>query len=226
MNTTQLNTRQKDDKEYYPRLKRAPYIYDGSDFVSRPIRPHLGSEMDVPLNDEGDNPSSLTRTPYKSSSNLNHPSTMKRRGSLLRVFSSLGMSPTRVAEGAVLDSQDGGETNPLLLLPRTRRGSSVDVAKERERMNSRDSNAHKYPQWALHDPASIVMKNGFPVTVGTLIQHHLLLEKTPQQLSPHCIVTPTWRLKERMKTVGVALVLALNIGTDPPGEWEIHYHYS
>ena len=30
------------------------------------------------------------------------------------------------------------------------------------------------------------------------------------------IITPTWRLKERMKTVGVGLILALNIGTDPP----------
>ena len=28
-------------------------------------------------------------------------------------------------------------------------------------------------------------------------------------------VEPTWRLKERMKTVGVGLILALNIGTDP-----------
>lgn len=28
--------------------------------------------------------------------------------------------------------------------------------------------------------------------------------------------TPTWRLKDRMKTVGVALVACLNIGTDPP----------
>ena len=27
---------------------------------------------------------------------------------------------------------------------------------------------------------------------------------------------PTWRLKERMKTVGVGMILALNIGTDPP----------
>jgi len=34
--------------------------------------------------------------------------------------------------------------------------------------------------------------------------------------SANNIITPTWRLKERMKTVGVCLVLALNIGTDPP----------
>jgi hypothetical protein len=27
---------------------------------------------------------------------------------------------------------------------------------------------------------------------------------------------PTWRLKERMKTAGVALVCCLNLGTDPP----------
>lgn len=29
-------------------------------------------------------------------------------------------------------------------------------------------------------------------------------------------VLPTWRLKDRMKTVGVGLVMALNVGTDPP----------
>ena len=29
-------------------------------------------------------------------------------------------------------------------------------------------------------------------------------------------ITPIWRLKERMKTVGVGMILALNIGTDPP----------
>ena len=29
-------------------------------------------------------------------------------------------------------------------------------------------------------------------------------------------LAPTWRLKERMKTVGVGMILALNIGTDPP----------
>jgi regulator-associated protein of mTOR len=178
--------------------------------------------MEVPLNDEGDNPSGLNKTPYKSSSNLQQSPAMGRRGSLLRVFSSLGMSPTPIiAEGTSLEQPQDGETNPLLLLSRARRGSSVDVAnaRERDRLNSRDLNApHKYPQWALHDPASIVMKNGCPVTVGALIQHHLLLNKSPQQqLSHHCIVTPTWRLKERMKTVGVALVLALNIGTDPPG---------
>jgi WD40 repeat protein len=28
--------------------------------------------------------------------------------------------------------------------------------------------------------------------------------------------TPSWRLKDRMKTVGIGIVLALNIGTDPP----------
>jgi hypothetical protein len=29
-------------------------------------------------------------------------------------------------------------------------------------------------------------------------------------------IRPTWRLKERMKTTGVALVVCLNVGTDPP----------
>lgn len=30
------------------------------------------------------------------------------------------------------------------------------------------------------------------------------------------VIKPDWRLKDRMKTVGVGLVLALNVGTDPP----------
>jgi regulator-associated protein of mTOR len=30
--------------------------------------------------------------------------------------------------------------------------------------------------------------------------------------SPQC-----WRMKERMKTVSVALVMCLNVGVDPPG---------
>lgn len=29
-------------------------------------------------------------------------------------------------------------------------------------------------------------------------------------------ITPSWRLRDRMKTVGVGLVMALNVGTDPP----------
>jgi hypothetical protein len=33
-------------------------------------------------------------------------------------------------------------------------------------------------------------------------------------------IKPTWRLKERMKTVGICLVLALNIGTDPPDTYK------
>lgn len=29
-------------------------------------------------------------------------------------------------------------------------------------------------------------------------------------------LAPTWRLRDRMKTTGVCIILALNIGTDPP----------
>ena len=227
--------------EYYPRLKRAPYIYDGSDYPQKSSRkistsqlPFNSVEIDVPLNDYDDTTGQLSRsntTPNnKSSSNPPSSPMIPRRSSLLRVFSSLGMSSTAIAEeGDGMDPSETGETstttNPLLLLPRVpRRGSSsaeIFSKEVRDRMGSISKDSHeKYPRWALHDPSSIVMKNGFPVTVGTLLQHHLLLDKSSSAqtpLSPHCVVTPTWRLKERMKTVGVALVLALNIGTDPPG---------
>lgn len=229
------------DIEYYPRLKRSPYIYDGSDFGTRPPRVHIGCvEIDVPLKDEGDpgmnsggsTSGTTLRTSNKNVSSSNLPQQQspaaRRRSSLARVFSSLGMSPTPIAESASLDGTHiAGEKSPLILVPsRILRGSSVDVTQSRgvaseaarDRLGISDhSKTNKYPQWALYDPASIVMKDGYPVTVGTLIQHHLLLNQShTQQLSPHCIVTPTWRLKERMKTVGVCLILALNIGTDPP----------
>ncbi|CAJ1965648.1 unnamed protein product [Cylindrotheca closterium] len=38
----------------------------------------------------------------------------------------------------------------------------------------------------------------------------------PQSALSSLALKPNWRLRDRMKTVGVALVLALNVGTDPP----------
>ncbi|KAM7296498.1 regulatory-associated protein of mTOR [Ixodes scapularis] len=37
-----------------------------------------------------------------------------------------------------------------------------------------------------------------------------------QSGAAHTVSTQTWRMKERMKTVSVALVMCLNIGVDPP----------
>ena len=39
---------------------------------------------------------------------------------------------------------------------------------------------------------------------------------THDSYSAHTTMTPSWRLRDRMKTVGVGLVMALNVGTDPP----------
>jgi regulator-associated protein of mTOR len=77
------------------------------------------------------------------------------------------------------------------------------------------------------------MRDGHPIRVSSLLHHHSLLarggvnggidndnianaliSKTAMQML--YAVPPTWRLKERMKTVGACLILALNIGTDPP----------
>jgi hypothetical protein len=39
---------------------------------------------------------------------------------------------------------------------------------------------------------------------------------TPTQQTQQPIIKPSWRLRDRMKTVGVGLIMALNVGTDPP----------
>eukprot|EP00985_Skeletonema_marinoi_P025760 scaffold19251_cov124-Skeletonema_marinoi.AAC.3 len=135
---------------------------------------------------------------------------------------------------------ESSESNLNSILPtRFRRGSSADFmnyasrgsASGRDRllggMTSNNTATGKLPRWALYDPATIVIKDGMPISMGTLLHHYSLLNNTQsqqQQLlhnnytqsSPPYLITPTWRLKDRMKTVGVCLILALNIGTDPP----------
>lgn len=179
-----------------------------------------------------------------SSSSLSQPK-LRRRSSFARVFSSLGMTSSSIVEddnvanitsgpdesGGLLD--DSSETNRLSLLPpRFRRGSSVGLdALHHQRRSSMESiggmrdsklNSHgnigirnnsRIPKWAIH--------------TATLLHQHSLLHDNNQsnmmnmmsssaQQQQQYIVTPTWRIKDRMKTVGVCLVLALNIGTDPP----------
>lgn len=45
-------------------------------------------------------------------------------------------------------------------------------------------------------------------------KHRLHTMVIPPSISPP--VKPDWRLRDRMKTVGVGLIMSLNIGTDPP----------
>ncbi len=127
------------------------------------------------------------------------------------------------------------ETNPNSLLPpKFRRGVSTDGSVAPTTFRDRSGSAAtmfggggggRIPRWALRDLSSIVMKDGVPVPLGAIVQYHhraLLRHRSQNTLPtsvitpPQYIVTPSWRLKERMKTVGVCLVLALNIGTDPP----------
>ena len=138
--------------------------------------------------------------------------------------------------GMMLHYFHDSENNPNSLLPpKFRRGVSMDgnlVATTTTTLRDRSGSTttgygggSRIPRWALHDLSSIVMKDGIPVRLGALVQYHhraLLYHRSQTSLPtsmiapPQYIVTPSWRLKERMKTVGVCLVLALNIGTDPP----------
>ena len=136
--------------------------------------------------------------------------------------------------GMMLHYFHDSENNPNSLLPpKFRRGVSMDgnlvaTTTLRDRSGSTTTGyggGSRIPRWALHDLSSIVMKDGIPVRLGALVQYHhraLLYHRSQTSLPtsmiapPQYIVTPSWRLKERMKTVGVCLVLALNIGTDPP----------
>ena len=160
-------------------------------------------------------------------------------GGLLSTSSSAIGGPALLGDGSGADDSggvgntssrhhysDGGtESNHNNILPtRFRRGSSADFMNSSNRsIGGGRVTTTKIPRWALYDPATIVIKDGMPISAGTLLHHYSLLNNSSsnQQHNNHLqtppyLITPTWRLKERMKTVGVCLILALNIGTDPP----------
>ncbi|KAL7548098.1 hypothetical protein ACHAWF_011388, partial [Thalassiosira exigua] len=87
--------------------------------------------------------------------------------------------------------------------------------------SSASGRASRVPRWALHDSSAVVMWDGRPVSAGALLRHRRLLSRPDRAVDDdpnveHVLVPPTWRLRERMRTAGVCLALALNVGTDPP----------
>ena len=236
--TNSTSKRTHEDVECYPRHERAPYLYDISDFGIRPsTSQHYASHdgdggegWDPTREDPGDRggaptgaspPKAGGRTLARSASSSSFSTPLKRRSSW--VFSKLGMSTRTIDED---EDDDGGGRG------RDRRDSSAADAAAADEGGGGTAPPGgagrgaaggraalgKIPRWALRDPAAIVMRGGHPIPMGVLLHHHALLHgrSAPGAAPPLGPVTPTWRLKERMKTVGVCLVLALNIGTDPP----------
>ena len=247
-----------EDTEYYPRNKRAPYLYDISDFgILRPSTvsstrhlPDGEGGLDYSMGEEGSEQyhgllspgsSGIVVPKSASSSNLSSQPPMRRRSSFARVFSSLGIAPPdRIVEDEHTvnssgpdDSGGGGggmsqhnnlsfddsETNNTLP-PRFRRGSSVDLM-VKQRRSSMESVGGVSVRDRLGSHGNITISNKripkWAIQMSTLLHHHSLLSQSSNiTTSSQYIITPTWRIKDRMKTVGVCLVLALNIGTDPP----------
>ena len=87
----------------------------------------------------------------------------------------------------------------------SRSGSFSSIKHHRESRNNYD------------DPNSLFLQQNNATNMSTDFNSSSLLSSPLKYFSvQNHDITPTWRLKERMKTVGVCLVLALNIGTDPP----------
>jgi hypothetical protein len=105
-------------------------------------------------------------------------------------------------------------------------GASASVTKSHQNNNvTFDHDARKTTASGVHSWSSHNNKNSLLSKTLSTQQHSELLMAyyhRPQTTIPpyyeflSAPLPPTWRLKDRMKTVGVCLVLALNIGTDPP----------
>lgn len=132
----------------------------------------------------------------------------------------ISCEPSSAAEGQEADAAAGGATQSVLKrvssfsimsrvsshLPQVASSLSLtdgynagDVSSTQggEHKDSRETGSHRNPSEgphvAIHSP-QIGMTRNFDNS------------ETP----------PSWRLRDRMKTVGVGLVMALNVGTDPP----------
>lgn len=103
------------------------------------------------------------------------------------------------------------DSNLNSILPtRFRRGSSADFMNfsgrgsisGRHGTAANTATAGKIPRWALYGPATIVIKDGMPISMGTLLHHYSLLNNSQSHQALHnnnsqsslpYLVTPTWR---------------------------------
>eukprot|EP00977_Amphora_coffeiformis_P009607 scaffold2215_cov162-Amphora_coffeaeformis.AAC.5 len=132
----------------------------------------------------------------------------------LRAIASVPRMPSRVSSSDMNTSSNAvASSSRAAILPTVRRTSDVRLSISRQDMtNNIDGNmSSSHPQRAEQNNAS---GDAAATTTSTSAATHIAIDsKNP---------VPDWRLRVRMRTVGVGLVLALNIGTDPPDTVKPH----
>lgn len=186
------------EKTFFPRKKRAPYFGNPNASVS--------------LSDDNALPSTPAAATTFAGANINTPashtegdsgSNFARSPSALRPIASLSRLPRMASEttgkAAVMPTNRRSEANFLLLQDESSDHPHNDSIRNDKRNHS-----------SSYTPEST--KGG---------GNNATIPPAPPS-SLHTIITPDWRLRVRMRTVGVGLVLALNIGTDPPDTIKPH----
>jgi len=204
-------------KEYFDASRQAPYLYQPPTSDDGALAEGGGdsySETGRDVDSSGKlrrrrNSSLLSTSEHTVSVNQQEADAAAGGSSSFnRRVSSLSNLLPRVASSQALRSlqQSASQSQHQLSTSNhaaTSMDADLDAARDRSGSTSRSVFSDDTPRSRIGGTASF--REG-PQQFVRNVQRYLL--DTPQ--------SPDWRLRDRMKTVGVGLVLALNVGTDPP----------
>ena len=220
---------QRQEKVYFPRKTRAPYFAATNSGHSHHRRSTDASAATLvvaaPLADA--TADAVTTGNTTSSANLHSASPWNEAdaaaggsttvasalaspaSTALRAIASVPRMPTRVSSSGMNNSSSAVTlSSRAAILPTFRRTSEARSSTSRQDvMNNNDNST---PSYQLHrgEQNNTSSDAGATTTLPSAIGSN--------------IPVPDWRLRVRMRTVGVGLVLALNIGTDPPDTVKPH----
>lgn len=156
---------------------------------------------------EGGGASSSTALP--TSTNSDEADAAAGTSVLLQRVSSFSILP-RSASTAVLTGNSGGSIG----IGSAGAAAAVAAGQGNTAFTSNPNGFPSTPPSSAHfvssSTPSIKLQNHLHPQGGVRGDDHLQANKSPEA------ILPSWRLRDRMKTVGVGLVMALNVGTDPP----------
>lgn len=231
-------------KEYFSKDRYPPYLYFCNNFLQGEHDDYkLKQQTQQKSEAEGDILPTRTLSSSSSSSNITAKASGDHRKSSVGVAPSSrrssGYAPTILEEGDTTSTKKSiaglvrvGSSSPNCT---TLVGSTDVLAAARQTQlaystsppSSAAATATDTPVSSSSKPSTTISAaltsapNVSILPSNTLIDQYyescrllLLLQQG------HPNIVPTWRLKERMKTVGICLVLALNIGTDPPDTYK------
>jgi Raptor N-terminal CASPase like domain len=192
----------------YAQAQRAPYLYDD------PLLRRSNRSNAIAANNAANNSDGIGATSASSNNADMH-------GASNEADAAAGMIKIHAATGA-LSSQPLPAVASFSLLPRSPSTPALR-ARQLGHINQSSNALVSIAATSAMNLAGLVVGGGANTEAAALTANdeanankNTSKNEGTTNLTNSSPIIPDWRCKDRMKTVGIGLVLALNIGTDPP----------